>query len=116
MIDVLSIGPENEHERYNWIQDTLAAGMAVRFTNRINGIQKWVTVFNIDDMGDLKAQYSTGATRYVCPVALEYDVAAVPMSDVPVDEYTCCQCGTKGLSKWCGKCEQPRGSAIGRGT
>jgi hypothetical protein len=42
-------------------------------------------------------------------------MAKKPEKKAPVILYTCCKFGTKGMSKWCGKCEQSKNSQIGRG-
>jgi len=67
----------NKKEIDSQIKDIISRGNIVCFTNTLNGIIKHVTEWNQDDMGDLTASYSTGATKYVCPYALEYDITEI---------------------------------------
>lgn len=57
------------------IKDILARGKTVCFTNVKTGVIKHVTEWNLDQDGDLTASYSTGATKYVCPYAVEYEIS-----------------------------------------
>ena len=53
------------------IKDILSRGKVVVFTNKITNTKKYVTKWNQDDLGDLEADYSTGATKFVCPYSLQ---------------------------------------------
>jgi hypothetical protein len=61
----------------NKIKDILARGKIVCFTNKINGIVKYVNEWNLDEWGDLTAFKSTGKSMFVCPFAVEYDITEV---------------------------------------
>lgn len=59
------------------IKSILERGNIVCFTNKITGVIKHVTEWNIDKDGDLTASYSTGNSKYVCPFALEYEISEI---------------------------------------
>jgi hypothetical protein len=54
------------------IKQIIDRGNIAVFTNKFNGVVKKVREFNLDEMGDLKAYYSTGNTLYVCPESRGY--------------------------------------------
>ena len=55
----------------------LEKGNYIKFTNSRNGVVKVLTEWNLDEMGDMEAEYSTGATKYVCPDSVEYQVDSI---------------------------------------
>ena len=67
--------------REQWIKDIIARGNTAVFTNRISGVVKKVREWNVDGDGDIEAFYSTGATRFLCWEALEYELS----EEAPVD-------------------------------
>lgn len=70
------------NERIDKIKAILTRGNVVCFTGG-NGIKKYVTEWNEDSDGDLTADYSTGQSKFVCPVALAYVI-----SEITAEEYT----------------------------
>lgn len=59
------------------IKDILNRGKIVLFRNKFSGVNKYVTKWNQDEMGDLLAEHSTGLSKWVCPYAIEYDILEV---------------------------------------
>jgi hypothetical protein len=68
----LSVNLESKRQT---IEDILARGKVVRFSNSINGITKDVKEWNADEDGDLTAFRYTGRSRYVCWQAAQYTVS-----------------------------------------
>ena len=83
IIQVLADNNPVTQEALNiWIKAVLARGNIVRFRNKLNGVVKLVDTWNVDNMGDLKAFYTTGKSLYVCPYALEYEISEVVRPNV----------------------------------
>ena len=59
------------------IKAILKRGNIVCFTHKINGIVKHLNEWNIDDMGDLKAFYSTGHSPYIAWDVGQYDITEI---------------------------------------
>jgi len=66
------------------IKDILKRGKVVCFTNIINGIVKYVDTWNMDETGDLTAFYSSGATKFVCPFSVEYEITEKERTDCAI--------------------------------
>lgn len=54
------------------IKEILGRGKIVVFTNRDTGVTKYLTEWNQDEMGDLTAEYSTGASKFICIYCPQY--------------------------------------------
>lgn len=55
----------------------LEKGNYIKFTHCFSNVVKVVTKWNLDDMGDMEAEYSTGRTKYVCPDSVLYKVEVI---------------------------------------
>ena len=74
IVNAPAVNPALNESIDNKIKEILSRGKVVVFTNRLNHVKKFLTKWNPDDMGDLEADYSTGATKFICPYCDQYDI------------------------------------------
>jgi hypothetical protein len=68
------LSPDLKNRR-QLIEDILARGKIVRFTNSITHVTKDVKEWNADDDDDLTAFRHTGSTPYICWDADQYTIS-----------------------------------------
>ena len=71
--------------RKKQIEEILARGNVVKFSNPFKGQTKYVDTWNEDEDGDLTAFRTTSncATHFVCWESSRYDVSEVTRKEVP---------------------------------
>lgn len=82
-IAVNVLPPAKAEERKALILDILSRKRAVKFTNTLTGVKKYVVEWNPDIDGDLTAIHSTGVTLFVCWGQPNYEVSEVSKEEVP---------------------------------
>lgn len=74
----------NSEEILAVIKLELEKGNYIKFTHSFDNLVKVVTKWNLDDMGDMEAEYSTGRTKYVCPDSVLYKVEIISKEEFEI--------------------------------